>query len=103
MQKRNIRPNVTVTCYNSKTSTAANVVNLVPSHVYHSERPPLLAARLPRCSAPCGFVSDSWYFSCTPCLEWKMSKYSIHSLSFSTNVIKKQMWKHFVDSAISSG
>jgi len=46
---------------NSKTSTVASVVNLVRSHVYHSERPPLFAACLPWCSASCGFVSDSWY------------------------------------------
>jgi len=35
-----------ITRYNSETATAANVVNLVRSHVYHTERPPLFAARL---------------------------------------------------------
>jgi len=35
------------TCSNSKTSTVASVVNLVPSQVYDIERPPLFAARLP--------------------------------------------------------
>ena len=49
-----------ITRYNSKTSTVASVVNLVRSQVYHSERPPLFAARLPWCSASRGFVSDSW-------------------------------------------
>jgi len=36
-----------ITRYNSKTSTVASVVNLVRSQVYHTERPPLFAARLP--------------------------------------------------------
>jgi len=40
-----------ITRYNSKTSTVANVVNLVQSQVYHTERPPLFAVRLPWCSA----------------------------------------------------
>jgi len=36
-----------ITCYNSKTSTVASIVNLVRSQFYHTERPPLFAARLP--------------------------------------------------------
>jgi len=36
-----------ITRYNSKTSTVASVVNLIRSQVYHTERPPLFAARLP--------------------------------------------------------
>jgi len=36
-----------MTRYNSKTSTVTIVVSLVLSHVYHTERPPLFAARLP--------------------------------------------------------
>jgi len=36
------------THYNSKMLTVASVVNLVLSHVYHTERPPLFAVRLPR-------------------------------------------------------
>jgi len=43
----------------SKTSTVASVVNLVRSQVYNTERSPLFAARLLRCSASRGFVSDS--------------------------------------------
>jgi len=34
-----------MTCCNSQTSTVASVVNLVRSQVYHTERPPLFAAR----------------------------------------------------------
>jgi len=41
---------------NSKSSTVVSFVNLVWSQVYHTERPPLFAARLPRCSASRGFV-----------------------------------------------
>jgi len=33
------------TRYNSKTTTVASVVNLIRPQVYHSERPPLFAAR----------------------------------------------------------
>jgi len=40
-----------MTRYNSKTSTVASVVNLVRSQVYHTERPPLFTARLPRDAA----------------------------------------------------
>jgi len=36
-----------ITRYNSKTSTVASVVNLVLSQIYHTEHPPLFAARLP--------------------------------------------------------
>jgi len=36
-----------ITRHNSKTSTVSSVVNLVRSQVYHTERPPLFAARLP--------------------------------------------------------
>jgi len=36
-----------ITRYNSKMSTVASVVNLFRSQVYHTERPPLFAARLP--------------------------------------------------------
>ena len=36
-----------ITRYSSKTSTGASVVNLVRSHVYHTERPPSFAARVP--------------------------------------------------------
>ena len=36
-----------ITRCNSKTPTVVSVANLVLSQVYHSERPPLLAARLP--------------------------------------------------------
>ena len=50
-----------ITRYNSKTSTVASVVNLIRSQVYHTERPPLFAARLPWCSASRGFISDSRY------------------------------------------
>jgi len=50
------------TCSNSKTLTAASVVNLVRSQVYYTEHPLyLFAARLPWYSASRGFVSDSWY------------------------------------------
>jgi len=49
-----------ITRYNWKTATVASAVNFVRSHVYHNERPPLFAARLPRCSVSVsrGFVSD---------------------------------------------
>ena len=50
-----------ITCCNSKSSTVASIINLVQSQVYHTERPPLFAARLPWCSASRGFVSDCWY------------------------------------------
>ena len=41
-----------------------SVVNLVPSQVYHTERPPyLLAARSLWCSASRGFVGVSWSLS----------------------------------------
>ena len=36
-----------ITPYNLKTSTVASVGILVRSQVYHTERPPLFAARLP--------------------------------------------------------
>jgi len=36
-----------ITRYNSKTSTVASAINLVWSQVYHTERPPLFAARMP--------------------------------------------------------
>ena len=36
-----------ITRYNSKTSTDASVVDLVWSQDYHTEHPPLFAARLP--------------------------------------------------------
>jgi len=35
-----------ITRYNVKASTIASVVNLVRSQIYHTERPPLFAARL---------------------------------------------------------
>jgi len=34
------------TRYNWKASAITNVINLVQSHVYHAEHPPLFAARL---------------------------------------------------------
>jgi len=36
-----------ITRYSSKTSSVANVVNLVRWQVYYTERPTLFAARLP--------------------------------------------------------
>jgi len=47
-------------------STVTNVVNLVWSQVYHTERPPLFAARLLWCNAPRGVISDSllmWHYA----------------------------------------
>jgi len=51
-----------ITCYDSKTSTVASIVNLFRSQIYYTERPPLFAARLPWRSALRGFVSNSWYW-----------------------------------------
>jgi len=50
-----------ITAITWKTSTVASFINLVQSQVYHTERPPLFAARLPWCSESCEFISDSWY------------------------------------------
>jgi len=44
-------------------SIVASVVNFVWSQVYHTERSPWFAARLPWCSASRGFVNKSWYLS----------------------------------------
>jgi len=53
-----------ITRYNSKTSTVASIVSLVRWHVYHTERPPLFAARLPRCSTWRGFVTSATADAC---------------------------------------
>jgi len=69
-------PNAGGVGYNWRLSTSASLLTMtlnldrrrrcqltsvVPMYFYHSERPPLSAARLPWCSASRGLVSDSWY------------------------------------------
>ena len=69
-----------ITCCKSKTSTVASVVKIVRSQVYHPERPPLLAERLP------------WLMQC---VTWSIAS-SLHNCrvwqSFSMTSVPSFLW-----------
>jgi len=87
-----------ITRYNSKTPTVASVLNLVRSHVYHTERPPLFAARMPWCSASRGFVSDSWYlFYANVAFFQQLIYYSVISCWCVTSCRELTVWNASVE------